>query len=72
MRTITVTNARKNFGDLLKAVQKEPIRITRKNRDVDAVVVVSVEEYKRISGSKSFDAISPRLSRRTTNSWKSH
>jgi prevent-host-death family protein len=59
MRTITVTNARKNFGDLLKAVQKEPIRITRKNRDVDAVVVVSVEEYKRISGSKSFDAIFP-------------
>jgi prevent-host-death family protein len=55
MRTITVTDARKRFGALLKAVPQKPIRITRKNCDV--VVVVSSEEYKQISGAESFDAI---------------
>jgi prevent-host-death family protein len=68
MRTITVTDARKRFGALLKAVQQKPIRITRKNCDV--VVVVSVEEYKRISGAESFDAIPLRLTRRLTSSSK--
>jgi prevent-host-death family protein len=68
MRTITVTDAQKRFGALLKAVQQKPIRITRKNCDV--VVVVSVEEYKRISGAESFDAIPLRLTRRLTSSSK--
>jgi prevent-host-death family protein len=68
MRTITVTDARKRFGALVKAVQQKPLRITRKNRDV--VVVVSVEEYKRISGAESFDAIPLRLTRRMTSSSK--
>jgi len=69
MRTITVTNARKRFGTLLKAVQQEPIRITRKNRE--AVVVVSREQYKRISGAESFEAVPRRLTPKTTSSWKS-
>jgi prevent-host-death family protein len=68
MRTIPVTDARKRFGALLKAVQQKPLRITRKNCDV--VVVVSVEEHKRISGAGSFDAIPLRLTRRMTNSSK--
>ena len=70
MKTMTVTDARKRFGALLKAVQHEPIRITRKNRDV--VVVMSIEEYRRISSMMSFEAIPRRLSGMTTNSWKSH
>ncbi len=69
MRTITVTDARKRFGALLNAVRQEPIRITRRNRNV--VVVVSPEEYKRISGIESVDAIPLRLTRKTTGSRKS-
>ncbi|MGO9088529.1 MAG: type II toxin-antitoxin system Phd/YefM family antitoxin [Terriglobales bacterium] len=46
MRTITVTTARKRFGALLKAVQHEPMLISRKNRD--ATVMMSAEEYARI------------------------
>lgn len=69
MRRITVSDARKRFGALLKAVQQEPIRITRKDRDV--VVVVSLEKYKRISGLESVDAIPLSLTRRTTSSLRS-
>jgi prevent-host-death family protein len=51
MNTISVTTARKRFGALLDAVQHEPVLIRRKNRD--AFVVISAEEYGRISGLKS-------------------
>jgi len=46
MRTITVTAARRRFGALLDAAQREPMLICRKNRGES--VIMSVEEYARM------------------------
>jgi prevent-host-death family protein len=48
MKAITVTEARRHFGQFLDAVQHEPLLIRRKDRD--AWVVISAEEYGRIHG----------------------
>jgi prevent-host-death family protein len=51
MRVMTVTEARKRWGALLKIVQHEPVMIRRRGRDV--CVLVSAEEYDRIYGIES-------------------
>jgi prevent-host-death family protein len=46
MKTVTVTDARQRFGALLDAVEREPVLIRRKDRDV--TVIISAAEYERI------------------------
>jgi antitoxin Phd len=46
MKTVTVTDARQRFGALLDAVEREPVVIRRKDRDV--AVIISAAEYERI------------------------
>jgi prevent-host-death family protein len=46
MKTITVTAARKRFGALLDTGQHEPVLIRQRNGD--ASVLISAEEYVRI------------------------
>jgi Antitoxin Phd_YefM, type II toxin-antitoxin system len=53
MKAIMATAARKRFGALLDAIQHGPVLIRRKNGD--PWVVISVEEYARIHGSKGVD-----------------
>ena len=45
MRTITASEARQEFADVIEAARREPVIIQRQKRDV--VVVMSVDEYER-------------------------
>jgi prevent-host-death family protein len=54
MKTLTVSLARKRFGALLDAVQKEPVLVCRKNGD--KVVIISAERYKQIYGITSVES----------------
>ena len=46
MRTITASEARQEFADVIEAARREPVIIQRQKRDV--VVVMSVDEYERL------------------------
>jgi prevent-host-death family protein len=46
MKVVSATEAKRRFGTLLDAVQREPVLIRRQNRDV--AVIMSVEKYERI------------------------
>jgi prevent-host-death family protein len=43
MQTITANEAKTRFGELIDRVQREPVRVTRRNRIVG--VMVSAEDY---------------------------
>jgi prevent-host-death family protein len=51
MRVMTITEARKRWGAVLKLAQNEPVLIRRRGRDV--CVFVPVEEYDRTYGTDS-------------------
>ncbi len=46
MTTISATQAKQRFAELLDTAQREPVRIQRHERDV--AVLVSAVEYERI------------------------
>ncbi|MGA3101397.1 MAG: type II toxin-antitoxin system Phd/YefM family antitoxin [Terracidiphilus sp.] len=46
MRTVSATQAKQNFAEIIDSAQREPIRIRRHNRDL--AVVLSAEEYDRL------------------------
>jgi len=46
MRSISATDAKQRLAALLDAAQKEPVVITRQNREV--AVIMSAEEYDKI------------------------
>ena len=46
MQILTSRDAQTNFGMLIDSAQKEPIKITRRNRPI--AVVISNEEYDRL------------------------
>lgn len=48
MRTMTAKDAKNNFGLLLDCARAEPVQVNKHGRPV--VVVVSVEEFQRLSG----------------------
>ena len=50
MQTISATDAKQKFAALLDTAQREPVRIQRHDRDI--AVLVSAEEYRRLSGSQ--------------------
>jgi len=50
MQTISATEAKQKFAALLDAAQREPVRIQRHDRDI--AVVLSAEEFKRMSGNQ--------------------
>jgi len=50
MQTISATQAKQKFAALLDAAQREPVRIQRHDRDI--AVLVSAEEFKRMSGNQ--------------------
>jgi prevent-host-death family protein len=47
MTTLTATEAKSRFGELVEKAQIEPIRVSRSGRD--AVVIVSAAEFDRLS-----------------------
>ncbi len=46
MYYVTATDAKQAFAKLLDAAQREPVVITKQNRDVG--VLLSVEDYRRL------------------------
>lgn len=46
MRTMTASEARQGFAEVIEAVRREPVIIQRQKRDV--AVVMSMEEYERL------------------------
>ncbi len=48
MRTISSLDAKNRFGQLLEAVQRAPVTVTKQGRP--AAVVLSVEDYDRMRG----------------------
>lgn len=48
MKEIDAEDARNRFGKLLDAVQRAPVRVTRKGRSVG--VMMSVRHYERLRG----------------------
>ena len=46
MKLYKSTEAKDNFGELLDNSRKEPVKITRNNKEI--AVVVSIEEYNRL------------------------
>lgn len=46
MRTVSATQAKQNFAEIIDTAQREPVRIRRHNRDL--AVLISAEEYERI------------------------
>ena len=51
MHTITANNAKRNFGELLLNAQREPIKISKNSKD--AVVVMSMQNYKELEAMKA-------------------
>jgi prevent-host-death family protein len=48
MRMISSLDAKNRFGQLLEAVQRAPVTVTKQGRP--AAVVLSVEDYQRMRG----------------------
>lgn len=46
MRTVSATEAKQKFAEIIDAAQREPVRIRRHERDL--AVIISAEEYERI------------------------
>ena len=50
MSTLTANDAKRNFGELLLNAQREPIKISKNNKD--AVVVMSIRDYEELEAMK--------------------
>lgn len=51
MFTLTANDAKRNFGELLLNAQREPIKISKNNKD--AVVVMSIRDYEALEAMKA-------------------
>lgn len=57
MSTITATDAKNKFGQMLEMSRKEPVRVQKNGRDV--AVVLSPEEFEALSGGSTQDRVNP-------------
>lgn len=60
MATMSATDAKNKFGQLLEMAQKEPVRVQKNGRDVG--VMISPEEYAALRQAGS-DPINPAVRR---------
>lgn len=51
MQTLTANDAKRNFGELLLNAQREPIKISKNNKD--AVVVMSIHDFEQLEAMKA-------------------
>jgi len=47
MKTATATTLKNNLGEVMQAVAREPVRITKQGRDY--AVMLSITEYERLT-----------------------
>lgn len=57
MSTMTATEAKNKFGQLLEMARKEPVRVQKNGRDV--AVVLSPEEFQQLAGTVGSDRVNP-------------
>ena len=50
MQTLTANDAKRNFGELLLSAQREPVKISKNNKD--AVVVMSIKDFEELEAMK--------------------
>ena len=60
MREIAAREAKNQFGQLLDAAQRAPVRVTKKGRPVG--VMMSMEQYARLRGA-AWDALNETMDR---------
>ena len=53
MKVMQASEAKNRFGELLEASGNEPVAIRKNGRDIR--VVISTEEYERLTGASSID-----------------
>jgi len=58
MSTITATDAKNKFGQVLDEAQREPVRIQKNGRDI--AVVLSAAEYERLTAGNA-ERVGPRV-----------
>ena len=58
MSTITATDAKNKFGQVLDEAQREPVRIQKNGRDI--AVVLSAAEYERLTAGNA-QSVGPRV-----------
>ncbi|TBR42806.1 type II toxin-antitoxin system Phd/YefM family antitoxin [Marinomonas agarivorans] len=51
MHTLTANDAKRHFGELLLSAQREPVKISKNNKD--AVVVMSIQDYEELEAMKA-------------------
>jgi|GEM_PF-5986178 prevent-host-death family protein len=68
MKALTITAARIHFGALLKAVQREPILVYRRNGD--KALIVSAENCRQIYQVPSFESEPVKRSPKAKDVWK--
>lgn len=59
MSTITATDAKNKFGQVLDQAQHAPVHVQKNGRDV--AVVISAAEYERLSAATAEARVSPRV-----------
>lgn len=50
MHTLTANDAKRNFGELLLSAQREPVIISKNNKDT--VVVMSMKDFEELEAMK--------------------
>lgn len=50
MHTLTANDAKRNFGELLLSAQREPVKISKNNKDT--VVVMSIRDFEELEAMK--------------------
>lgn len=51
MHTLTANDAKRKFGELLMNAQREPVKISKNNKDV--VVRMSIRDYEELEAMKA-------------------
>jgi antitoxin Phd len=67
MKTLTATDAKNRFGELIDMAQSEPVRVQRRGRDV--AVVLSPNEFRRLTEAAS-GKVNPAVQKLHTESAK--
>jgi len=57
MSTITATDAKNKFGQVLEMAQSEPVRVQKNGRDV--AVVLSAEQYGQLVANTNAPRVNP-------------
>lgn len=68
MKTLTSTEAKQWFWDMLQIIKSEPVKITKRNKDF--AVLISLEEYNDLKALEVYeDLIFWNLAMQSLNTW---